>query len=115
LVKVMKAKRKPKTKRRSKAKPALSSPAAPSAPVKTREQLMDERVARDFAAVDRINNDKSIEYKIMNERDPNPLGPVPSERNSSSSGAVPSADLTFAQAGATAFANSNFMRSRRVG
>jgi hypothetical protein len=87
-----------------------------SKPPLTREQAMDIRARADFAKLNRINSDRSLEYKIMNERDlTNPLGPVPSERNRALSGAVPSADLTFSQAGATGFANCNFMRSRRVG
>jgi hypothetical protein len=91
----------------------MSKPAKTSSKPLTREQLMDQRAAADFAAMDKINNNKDIEFKIMNERG-HPWDPQPSERNSSSSGAVPSADLTFSRIGAT-FANSNYMRSRRVG
>jgi hypothetical protein len=92
-------------------KPTKTS-AAPPPPTLTREQQMDVRAAADFAKMDRINSDRSIEYRIMNERDPNPLGPQPSEKNRASQG-VNLFDLTFSQAGESQFGNSNFMRSRR--
>jgi hypothetical protein len=92
-------------------KPAAISPAPPSKPL-TREQIMDQRAAAAFAKMDRINQDRSIEYRVMNERDPNPLGPVPSEKNRASQ-AVNLFDMTFSQAGESQYGNSNFMRSRR--
>jgi hypothetical protein len=91
----------------------MSKPAKTSSkPPLTREQLMDQRAAADFAAMDKVNQDKSIEFKIMNERDPNPLAPVPSEKNRTSQ-RVNIFDLTFSQADESQFGNSNFMRSRR--
>jgi hypothetical protein len=79
----------------------------------TREQAMDIAAAKTNAEMDAVNNDKSIEYRIMNERDPmNPLAPVPSERNSASQG-VQLNDMTFSRAGETQYGNSNFMRARR--
>jgi hypothetical protein len=88
-------------------------PSAPPAPAKTltREQLMDQRAAADFAAMDKINSDRTLEYKIMNERDPNPLAPQPSQRNAAAA-SIPSADLMFSRVGGD-FANSAYMRSRR--
>jgi hypothetical protein len=92
-------------------KPA-KTPAASAVPVKTREQLMDAAARKTFEAMDRVNNDKSLEYKIMNERDINPLAPRPSDRNAASE-AVDLSDLTFSQAGETRFGNSPFMWARR--
>jgi hypothetical protein len=88
-------------------------PSAPPVPAKTltREQLMDQRAAADFAKMDRINGDKTLEFKIMTERDPNPLAPQPSQRNAAAA-SIPSADLTFSRVGGD-FANSAYMRSRR--
>jgi hypothetical protein len=77
---------------------SAKSPTAPPAPTKTREQLMDERAAADFAKMDRINQDRTVEYRVMNERDPNPLGPVPSEKNRASQ-AVNLFDRVFSQVG----------------
>jgi hypothetical protein len=82
----------------------------------TREQLMDQRAAADFAHLAKINSDRSIEYRIMNE----PGGrfePQPSERNAAAGGgtiADLNADMTFARAGAR-YGHTTFMRSRRVG
>jgi hypothetical protein len=91
----------------------MSKPAkTASKPPLTREQIMDAAAAKTFAEMDKINNDRSVEYRIMNERDPNPLGPVPSEKNRASQ-AVNLFDMTFSQAGETQYGNSNFMRSRR--
>jgi hypothetical protein len=88
------------------AKPSLKPPL-------TREELMDERAAADFAKMDRVNSDKSIEFKIMNERDlTNPLAPKPSEKNSAGQ-AVNLFDLTFSQTGEARFGNSAYMHSRR--
>jgi hypothetical protein len=85
---------------------------APPAPVKTltREQLMDQRAAADFAKMDRINGDKTLEFKIMTERGPR-FEPQPSQRNAAAA-SIPSADLTFSRVGGD-FANSAYMRSRR--
>jgi hypothetical protein len=93
-------------------KPA-KTPAALPAPVKTREQLMDERAAADFAKMDRINSDRSVEFRVMNERDPNPLGPVPSEKNRASQATFTNADLTFSQVGESRYGGGNYMRARR--
>jgi hypothetical protein len=93
-------------------KPAAISPAPPSKPL-TREQIMDQRAAADFAKMDRINSDRTVEYRVMNERDPNPLGPVPSERNRASQAVFTNSDLTFSQVGESHFGGSNYMRSRR--
>jgi hypothetical protein len=91
-------------------------PSVPPAPVKTREQLMDERAAADFAKMDRINSDKSIEYRVMNEPDPNPLGPVPSEGNRAPQASFASLNegLTFSGISASSFAGSNYVKSRRT-
>jgi hypothetical protein len=93
-------------------KKSVKTPSAPAAPVKTREQLMDERAAADFAAMDKVNNDRSIEHRIMNAPDMNPLAPKPSGRNRASQG-VDLFDMTFSQYGETRSGNSAFMRSRR--
>jgi hypothetical protein len=85
-------------------------PSAPPAPAKTREQLMDERAAADFAAMDKINSDRTIEYKIMTEPGPR-FEPQPSQRNAAAV-SIPSADLVFSRIGGD-FANSAYMRSRR--
>jgi hypothetical protein len=91
-------------------KPTKTSAALP-APVKTREQLMDERAAANFAAMDKINNDRTIEHRIMNERGPC-FEPQPSERNGASQATFTNADLTFSRVGGN-FANSAYMRARR--
>jgi hypothetical protein len=83
----------------------------------TREQLMDIAARKTAAEMDKVNYDKSIEYRIMNEPDINPLAPKPSERNAASQGgtlADLNADLTFSRAGAR-FGHTSYMRSRRVG
>jgi hypothetical protein len=81
-----------------------------SKPPLTREQLMDQRAAADFAAMDRINNDRALEHKIMTERGPR-FEPQPSQRNAAAA-SIPSADLTFSRVGGD-LANSLYMRSRR--
>jgi hypothetical protein len=93
-------------------KPA-KTPAASPAPVRTltREQLMDQRAAADFEKMNRIDQDKSIEYRIMNERGPS-FEPQPSERNRSSQAVFTNNDLTFSRVGGD-FANSAYMRARR--
>jgi hypothetical protein len=81
----------------------------------TREQAMDIAARKTAAEMDRVNSDRSIEYRIMNERDP--WGAQPSERNAAPGGgalADLNADLTFARAGSR-YGHTNFMRSRRVG
>jgi hypothetical protein len=83
-----------------------------SKPPLTREQAMDIRARADFAKMDKVNQDRSIEFRVMNERDPNPLGPVPSERNRASQ-AVNLFDMTFSQVGESRFGGSNYMRARR--
>jgi hypothetical protein len=89
----------------------MSKPAkTASKPPLTREQLMDQRAAADFAAMDKINNDRSIERRIMTERGPR-FEPQPSERNAAAA-SIPSADLVFSRVGGD-FANSTYMRSRR--
>jgi hypothetical protein len=93
-------------------KPAKTSPKPLS-----REETMDIAARKTFAEMDAVNRDKSLEFKIMNERDPNPLAPVPSEKNSGSQGVtIPdlNADMTFSRAGAQ-YGHTTFMRSRRVG
>ena len=81
-------------------------------PPLTREQAMDIRARADFAKMDRINSDRTVEYRVMNERDPNPLGPVPSERNRAGQATFTNDDLRFSRVGGD-FANSAYMRSRR--
>jgi hypothetical protein len=92
-------------------KKSAKSPAAPPAPVKTREQLMDERAAADFAKMDRVNSDKSVEHQIMNEGGRR-FEPQPSDRNVASQ-AVNLFDLTFSQVGEARFGGSNYMRARK--
>jgi hypothetical protein len=92
----------------------MPKPAKPSSkPPLSREEVMDRRAAADFAKMDRINQDRTIEYRIMNERDPNPLGPVPSEKNRASQATFTNADLTFSRVGATDYGNSLYMQARR--
>ena len=82
----------------------------------TREQLMDIAARKTAAEMDRVNQDRSLEHKIMNE----PGGrfePQPSERNAASQGgtlADLNADLTFGRAGAR-YGHTDYMKSRRVG
>ena len=65
------------------------------------------------AAMDRINADKSIEHRIMNDRGRR-FEPQPSDRNAASQ-AVNLFDMTFSQYGEARFGGSAFMRSRKVG
>jgi hypothetical protein len=93
-------------------KPVKASPKPLS-----REELMNAAAAKTFAEMDRVNNDRSVEYRIMNEPDINPLAPKPSERNRAPQGgtlADLNCDLTFSRAGAR-FGHTDYMRSRRVG
>jgi hypothetical protein len=87
-------------------------PSAPPAPAKTltREQLMDQRAAAAFAAMDKINSDRTLEFKIMTEPG-SCFEPQPSQRNAAAA-SIPSADLVFSRVGGD-FANSAYMRSRR--
>jgi hypothetical protein len=83
----------------------------------TREQLTDIAARKTAAEMDKVNYDKSIEFRIMNERDINPLAPQPSERNAASQvGTLAdlNVDMTFARAGGK-YAHTPYMRSRRVG
>jgi hypothetical protein len=83
----------------------------------TREEQMDAAARKTAAEMDKINYDKSIEFRIMNEPDINPLAPRPSERNAASQGgtlADLNADLTFSRAGAR-YGHTDYMKSRRVG
>jgi hypothetical protein len=82
----------------------------------TREEQMDIAARKTAAEMDKINYDRSIEYRIMNERGGR-FEPQPSERNSGSqAGGFPgiNSDLTFSRAGAR-YGHTNYMRSRRVG
>jgi hypothetical protein len=63
--------------------------------------------------MDRINADKSIEHRIMNDRGRR-FEPQPSDRNAASQ-AVNLFDMTFSQYGEARFGGSAFMRSRKVG
>jgi hypothetical protein len=72
---------------------------------------MDERAAADFAKMDRINSDRTIENRIMNERGPC-FEPQPSEKNRASQAVFTNNDLTFSRVGGD-FANSAYMRARR--
>jgi hypothetical protein len=92
-------------------KKLAQTPSAPPAPVRTREQLMDDRAAADFAKMSRINDDRTVETRIMTERGAR-FEAQPSERNSAPQ-AVSLADMTFSQAGEARFGNSAYMRSRR--
>ena len=85
-------------------------PAEPSSkPTLTREQLMDERAAADFAAMEKVNSDRTIEQRIMTE--PGfPWEPQPSEKNRAPDTVSPNADLTFSRAGERQYGNSSFMR-----
>jgi hypothetical protein len=89
-----------------------SAPSAPPAKPLTREQQMDLNAARDFAAMDKINSDRSLEYKLMTEPGPK-FEPQPSDRSQ----VVGLDQMTFSRLGETdpRIANSAFMRSRRRG
>jgi hypothetical protein len=69
------------------------------------------------ADVDKLNQDKTIENKVMNA--PDGWGATPSERNRAGQHAPSFAglnsDLTFSRIAASPFADSNYMRSRKVG
>jgi hypothetical protein len=92
-------------------KNSTKTPAAPPASVLTREQQMDARAAADFAKMNAVNSDKSIEFRVMNEPGPC-FEPQPSERNASSQAVFTNNDLRFSRVGGD-FANSAYMRSRR--
>jgi hypothetical protein len=69
------------------------------------------------AAMDRVNNDRTIENQVMNQRGPR-HAPQPSEKNNQSQAggfAGIKADLTFSRISTSSFAGSNYMKSRRVG
>jgi hypothetical protein len=91
--------------------------AAPSAP-KQNAPVVARSGAETMAAMDRINSDKSVEYRIMNQRDErNPLAPVPSEGNAAPQGvsfANLNNGLTFERIAGT-HAHTNYVKSRRVG
>ena len=63
------------------------------------------------AQMDRINADKSLEYRIMNDRGAR-FEPVPSDRNAASQG-VNLFDMTFSQYGEQRFGGNPYVRSRR--
>jgi hypothetical protein len=63
------------------------------------------------AAMDRVNNDKTIENRIMTERGAR-FEPVPSDRNAASQG-VNLFDMTFSQYGEQRFGGNPYVRSRR--
>ena len=68
------------------------------------------------ADIARLNADRSIENKVMNA--PNGWGATPSERNRAGQVggfAGINAGLTFSAISTSPFANSAYMRSRRVG
>jgi hypothetical protein len=68
------------------------------------------------ADIARLNADRSIESKIMNQRDG--WGAKPSERNrvgQVGGFAGINAGLTFSAISTSSFANSSYMRSRKVG
>jgi hypothetical protein len=82
----------------------------------TREQLLDIAARKTFAEMDAVNNDRSLEYRIMSEGGGR-FEPQPSEKNSGSQAggfAGINSDLTFSRAGAQ-YGHTTFMRSRRVG
>jgi hypothetical protein len=91
-------------------KPA-KTPAAPPAPVKTREQAMDLAARKTFEKMDAVNSNKSIENRIMNERGWR-FEPQPSDRNAASQ-EVNLFDMTFSQVGEARFGGSAFMWARR--
>ena len=67
------------------------------------------------ADVDKLNQDKTIENKVMNA--PDGWGATPSERNrigQVGGFAGINADLTFSRIAASPFGNSSYMRSRRT-
>jgi hypothetical protein len=99
--------------------PALVKRVAQKAQPKplTREQLMDIAARKTFAEMDRVNSDRSIEYRIMTEGGGR-FEPQPSEKNCVPGGvtiADLNADLTFSRVAGTPFGGSTYMRSRRVG
>ena len=65
----------------------------------------------------RLNEDRSVEYAVMNA--PDGWGAQPSERNRAGQHAPSFAglnsDLTFSRIAASPFAGSSYMRSRKVG
>jgi hypothetical protein len=67
------------------------------------------------ADIARLNADRSIENRVMNQRDA--WGAAPSERNrigQVGGFAGINADLTFSRIAASPFGNSSYMRSRRT-
>jgi hypothetical protein len=94
----------------------MPKPAKTSPKPLTREQAMNIAAARTFAEMDRVNSDRSIEYRIMTEAGAR-FEPQPSQGNSGSQAggfAGVNSDLTFARAGAR-YGHTSYMRSRRVG
>jgi hypothetical protein len=95
----------------------MPKPAKTTSPTPlTREQAMDIAAAKTFAEMDAVNNDRSIEHRIMTEGGAR-FEPQPSARNSTSPAtgfAGLNADMTFARGG-TKYGHTSYMRSRRVG
>jgi hypothetical protein len=68
------------------------------------------------ADINRLNADKTIENKIMNQRDG--WGAKPSDKNrpgGPASFASLNEGLTFAALGASPYSNSNYLKSRQIG
>jgi hypothetical protein len=68
------------------------------------------------ADVDKLNQDKGVEYAIMNA--PGGWGAQPSEKNRAGQVggfAAINSDLTFTRISTSSFGGSNYMKSRRVG
>jgi hypothetical protein len=69
------------------------------------------------ADIDRLNADKTIEHRVMNDRGRR-FEPAPSEKNNQSQAggfAGINADLTFSRIAASPFGSSSYVRSRKVG
>ena len=95
--------------------PALVARVQPAAQIPLERPKPVPPVARSGAetkaAMDRVNNDKTIENRIMTERGAR-FEPVPSDRNAASQG-VNLFDMTFSQYGEQRFGGNPYVRSRR--
>jgi hypothetical protein len=68
------------------------------------------------ADIDRLNADKTIEHRVMNDRGRR-FEPAPSEKNNQSQAggfAGINADLTFSRIAASPFSGCSYVRSRRT-
>jgi hypothetical protein len=107
----------PKKSPDAEAVPALVARLAPVPPPQARVNGGPPKLNNiSQADIDKLNSNRSIEQRIMNER--NGWGPTPSERNRA--GGPPSfaslnEGLTFTAIAASPYSGSAYMKSRRVG